>query len=235
MRDRRPKQYRVWILLFLPPVLLMALTTAAAVYFALRGHGAPEAVRAGIVGWIPYLLMLNHGILFLVYWRIVRADGATFASVGWRLPSGGESLWLEPFYGLVSGIALGFFNKLFLSPVLGRLEGLPATGSTRFSTADLDGTTLIPFLIAATLFAGIVEESIYRGYAITRLRVRMGTAWAVTVSTLLFGPLHFGLGWPGIIGSIVLGAFLAMVFLWRRNLLAAAVTHAVINVIAVLI
>ena len=153
--------------------------------------GGPEGFRAGIASWIPYLIMLNHGVLFLLYWRFVRADGLDFAAVGWRLPAGRESLLMEPFYGLVCGIALGFFNKLFLSPVLGGLEGVTATGTGRFSIADLDESTLIPFLIAGTLFAGVVEESIYRGYAITRLRVRIGTVPAVVVSTLFFGPLHY--------------------------------------------
>ncbi len=234
MPGRQARMYRVWILLLLPPVLLMALTTLVAIYYAIHGPGGPEGIRAGIAGWIPYLIMLNHGVLFLLYWRFVRADGLDFAAVGWRLPAGRESLLMEPFYGLVCGIALGFFNKLFLSPVLGRLEGVTATGTGRFSIADLDESTLIPFLIAGTLFAGVVEESIYRGYAITRLRVRIGTVPAVVVSTLFFGPLHYGLGWMGIFGTMVLGAFLAIVFLWRRNLIAAAVAHAVINLIAVL-
>lgn len=231
MADRRTREYRAWILLLLPPILWMTLYTLAAAWFAAggAGEGGPEVGE-----WFPYLLMANHALLFLLYWRFVRADGTTFASVGWRLPSGWESLWLEPFYGLVSGIALGFFNKLFLSPVLGRLEGAGANPASRFSLADLDEAALIPFLIAATLFAGIVEESIYRGYAITRLRPRMGTGWAVAVSTLLFGPLHFGLGLPGIAGAILLGLFLAIVFLWRGNLLAPVVAHAVVNAVAVL-
>lgn len=235
MAGRQTKMYRVWILLLLPPALLMALTTPVAIYYAIYGPGGSEGIRAGIASWIPYLIMLNHGMLFLLYWRFVRADGSGFAAVGWRLPAGRESLLMEPFYGLVCGIALGFFNKLFLSPVLGGLEGVTATGTGRFSIADLDESTLIPFLIAGTLFAGVVEESIYRGYAITRLRVRIGTVPAVVVSTLFFGPLHYGLGWMGIFGTMVLGAFLAIVFLWRRNLIAATVAHAVVNLIAVLL
>jgi len=49
------------------------------------------------------------------------------------------------------------------------------------------GGALLPFFVANVLLAPWVEESIYRGYAITRLRSRYNMAVAIILSCFFFG------------------------------------------------
>jgi len=127
---------------------------------------------------------------------------------------------------------LGLFGHFALEPILEIAER--TIGDYQLGSGTYIVGSRIPWLIGATVFAGIVEESIYRGYAIRRLSLRMGTGWAMVVSSVLFGPLHWGEGLWAMVGAMIDGAFLAGIFIWRRNLLTAVVAHAVINVVSIL-
>ena len=86
-------------------------------------------------------------------------------------------------------------------------------------------------VIGMTLFAGIVEESIYRGYAITVLQSRYGKSWAVIISSIFFSFFHWGEGLAGTIIAFLLGLLLGVLYLWRRNLIINGIAHATVNVV----
>jgi len=230
VKEERPKMVRVWLSLIIPPILLAIITTIVATYIGIETHGDSEAIGKGIVSSLPYILMVNHTLLFLILLGFIRSDGISLGSIGWQLPSGKKSLWLEPVVGIVTGIVLGLFGHFALEPILEIARG--TIGDYQSGIHGIGSR--IPWLIGGTIFAGIVEESIYRGYAIRRLSLRMGTGWAMVVSSILFGPLHWGLGLWGMVNAMILGAFLAGIFIWRRNLLTTAVAHAVINIVSFL-
>lgn len=84
-------------------------------------------------------------------------------------------------------------------------------------------------LVLAALLVGVVaicEETIFRGYLILRLKPLTGsTAAAVVLSTALFASGHGYEGAAGVSTVFVLGLVLAIVYVWRKSLVAPAVIH----------
>ena len=76
------------------------------------------------------------------------------------------------------------------------------------------------------LRAGVVEELCYRGYAIERLHaLGLPRGLAAGVPLLIFGVGHWTGGWANIVIALVLGAILALFFIWRRDLVANMIGH----------
>ena len=229
MEATRPEPLaRVWGMLALPPVLLLALATLLGTYFGFATHGDRRAIGAAFGRWLPWMLVLNHVLVFLALLGLLRRERLTLEAIGWR----SRALPLETLVGVASGLALGALNNFVLAPLVGLAQ---RAGDYRIFTGVAAPDSLGALLAwwgFTTVLAGIVEESVYRGYAITRLAPRLGTGGAVLVSTLFFGPLHWAYGLTAMLTDGLLGALLAGVFLWRRTLVAAAVAHAVINIVA---
>ncbi len=71
-----------------------------------------------------------------------------------------------------------------------------------------------------------VEETIFRGYLILRFReVTSNTAAAVLLSSVLFSLGHGYEGSAGVITVGVMGLVFALVYLWRRSLVAPMMMH----------
>jgi membrane protease YdiL (CAAX protease family) len=84
--------------------------------------------------------------------------------------------------------------------------------------------TWLLFLIVVR--AGVVEELCYRGYAIERLHaLGLPRGLAAGVPLLIFGVGHWTGGWANILIALVLGAMLALFFIWRRDLVANMIGH----------
>lgn len=229
---RRPRMKLVWFMLTAAPILATAVAALVAVLVGTQILRYGERTTAWFFRSVPYVLMGMHVILFLMLLALARADRITLRSLGWRLPGGSKSLWRESAVGLVSGLLLWLFSAFALIPVLelarATLGDLPMGTGPAF-VEGLIASNRIPWLVVGCVSAGIVEESLYRGYAMLGLSSRIGNGWAVVVSSFLFGVLHFGDGlWP-MFGTMVLGALLASLSRWRTNLIAPAIAHAIFN------
>ena len=82
--------------------------------------------------------------------------------------------------------------------------------------------------VFAVVTAGIVEDTLFLGYALQRLRRLIGRDWiaaavSVTVTALLHWP-HWGVG--PVLAFVVSAAIGTAFFLWRQDLLANIVAHA---------
>jgi membrane protease YdiL (CAAX protease family) len=94
------------------------------------------------------------------------------------------------------------------------------------------GTALIPFFVANVVLAPFVEENLYRGYAIPRLKQTFGLPGALLISCLSFGLLHWAGGfWYIALTGVVAGGVLGGVFVWRNNIVAAFAAHLALNLI----
>ena len=83
------------------------------------------------------------------------------------------------------------------------------------------------------LRAGVVEELCYRGYAIERLHALGLPRWvAAAVPLIIFGFGHWTGGWANIVIALVLGAILALFFIWRRDLVANMIGHWFVDFVA---
>lgn len=80
----------------------------------------------------------------------------------------------------------------------------------------------IMFFILACFLAPLVEEFTFRGVILNRLRKRWGTLTAVILSSVLFGILHFE---TAIVGAILFGVLLAVLYLKTNNILVTVSVH----------
>lgn len=89
------------------------------------------------------------------------------------------------------------------------------------------------WLITATVVrAGVVEELCYRGYAIERLSaLGLPRGLAAGIPLLIFGIGHWTGGWLNIALALILGAILALFYLWRRDLAANMIGHTLVDFI----
>jgi membrane protease YdiL (CAAX protease family) len=226
-KTRRP--VHVWLILLLPPASLGVLIFA---YVAVRGLSPAEPdTEAAIRGALPAILAINHlGLFGLLVWLLHR-DDETLSDIGWSLVRRGRNLASELIVGLLCGLGLYLLKELAVDPVRQLVAGQSPTFTSLFNfrTAQLDVA-----LAAASTGLVFVEESIYRGYALPFLAERWGTLVAVLVTSLAFGPLHWGNGLGAILFASVWGMLLAGIFLWRRNLVAGTVAHALYNLMVLL-
>jgi membrane protease YdiL (CAAX protease family) len=148
------------------------------------------------------------------------------------------SLWLKPFQWqtIVWAGALIVVNFLVLFPAtewVRRHVGLPdyATGM---------GTALaypIWLRVFAVVTAGIVEETLFRGYAVTRLLKLSGSlVLAVVLSNAVFAALHIPVWGTGPSLSFFIGGLVTTTFfVWRRDLLTMMIAHVAIDLWALVI
>jgi uncharacterized protein len=85
------------------------------------------------------------------------------------------------------------------------------------------------YFITAVFLAPIVEEIVFRGIILNRLRVRWGTGTAIIVSSVLFGILHFRMA---IVGAVVFGVCMSLVYLRTRKILITITIHFINNFFA---
>ncbi|MDX2116597.1 MAG: type II CAAX endopeptidase family protein [Planctomycetota bacterium] len=91
-----------------------------------------------------------------------------------------------------------------------------------------DMLTIVLLYVLATVWAPIVEETIFRGAMFRHLRSRMVAALAAVVSALVFGVMH-GYQWFMLMPVISLGFIFALMRERRDSLIGPVFTHAMHN------
>ena len=223
------RSLHVWLMLLLPPITLGVLIFG---YVAVRGLSPSDpATEHAVRAAIPAIIAVNHLALFALLVWLLRRNGESVRDIGWSLAAPGRTLVSELAVGLACGVALYLLKEVAVDPVRQLLVGQTPTFTSLFnfrpSELDLAMTATATSLV-------FVEESIYRGYALPFFQRRWGTLAAVLVTALAFGPLHWGNGLGAIAFATVWGVLLAGIFLWRRNLVAGTVAHALYNFLVLL-
>jgi membrane protease YdiL (CAAX protease family) len=168
-----------------------------------------------------YLLALV-GVILLV----LLAENRPLASVGWQGIGIGS---------LISGLVLAAVLMWVVHPfIMVVLRVLRLTG---FSQGLARLADLPPWsLVLAAIVAGIAEETLYRGFALTRLAEWGGsTALAAFFTTLVFAAVHQRLwGWGAAVGFVISGGVLAAFFVWQGDLLANIIAHGLTDAVGLL-
>lgn len=163
------------------------------------------------------VIFSDMALLFLVLYLVWR-NGESFLRIGWSLGEG----WQEVAWGcfLLVPVMLGATG---LEYILQRI-GLPLPTRPSFLTTwGFEQTVLASVMVAVV---AVAEETIFRGYLILRLQAITGNSgWAVFLATVFFTLGHLYQGIAGLVGVFFLGLVFAMIYLWRKSLLAPMILH----------
>ena len=143
---------------------------------------------------------------------IKMGEGLPLSSIGLGTARWGKSI----LWGFLIGIGC-----LLVGGVLVALTKF--TGGEAGKAFEKLPTWLLSLIV---LRAGVVEELCYRGYAIERLHaLGLPRGLAAGVPLAIFAVGHWTGGWANILIALVLGGMLALVFIWRRDLVANMIGH----------
>jgi membrane protease YdiL (CAAX protease family) len=231
MNSPSQKFRRVWWTLLAAPILFFLGIVAASVYFGVVTQGQNvEAIPQMVADSTPYQLVVLQIWLLFILMKSMKRDGLSWKDIGWKLQNG-QQLWREALIGAVPGIALALLYVYILSPMLTSLQQIWDYVPAGELLTTL-GASLIPFAIADVLLAPFVEESIYRGYGLTRLFGKFSQPLAIALSMFFFGILHWTGGfWYILLTGIVAGGLFAWLRLSRKNIIAPFAAHLALNIV----
>lgn len=160
------------------------------------------------LAWVFYLVLAVGGILWL---------GWSEGRIGLERFVDAERWWLDLGIGAVAGLAL-------LGVWQGARRLFPSAERLEAQLAELLGPMETSEVIGLALLSGFAEEIFFRG--------AVQGAWGWFPATVMFALLHAGPGagyriWTAF--AAVAGLALAGLMIWRGNLLAPVVTHALVN------
>jgi membrane protease YdiL (CAAX protease family) len=196
----------------------------------------PPAIRglAGPLGLPWYLWAVGGGVALLVAVGVLlRRRAQTPAAIGLG-PAPLPRVLGAALAALPLCYAAGVASALLAGTLLpGGLEAM-----TRQKAEFLRGVAVIPpgLVLPVSLFVGLYEEILFRGFLLARLRVLTGGALApVCLTTALFGLLHFPQGPVGMVQTTAVGLVLAVVVVRAGTVWPAVLAHAAIDTVSLLL
>lgn len=191
-------------------------------------------------------LALQWILLPVIFWPVIRGVRLSEAAraMGW---SGERGPLREVFAGVlwyVAGVPI-LFGAMLMTLVIAVVVDLVKQGMGQDAPPpsnpiiDLAGSgtpvTLLLLFVLASVWAPIVEESVFRGALYSFLRGTMGKAarWvsvaaSVVITALCFGALH-GYLFYLMLPVVTLGAWFAIVREWRGSIIPTITAHALHN------
>jgi membrane protease YdiL (CAAX protease family) len=205
--DRSEQLFEVSVFLFLI-VPSMALS-----FFAIKQGDIGFMVTA--IATILRDLALVCLILFFV-WH----NREAITSIGWTFRHGWKDIALGTVLFVPVFIGAGILDRLLVATGF----SAPATPQPSFLTAQGTLQFLVAFVLVVVV--AVAEETIFRGYLILRFRALLSsTTAAVVLSAVVFSLGHGYEGTSGVVTVGVLGAVYAVIYLWRKSLVAPITMH----------
>jgi uncharacterized protein len=161
-------------------------------------------------------------------WAAQLRDGGP-AGIGFTPPTGGQML-----FGAVMGVVAPILGGLLTQQLAG---DHPLTQSVSELADSAHVVMRVALLPVAVLVGPLVEEVLFRGALLARLRLALGEGWAIAVSSIVFGVIHLpDLGglWYAVPNLILVGAFCAWLRVRTRSIWPAFACHAANNSLATL-
>ncbi len=210
-----------------------ALPTIATLLLALGGPPLLTIIGRRVLGdstsvarMLPFDLML-WAMLAVVLIVIVCAERQTLASIGLRRPRVSTFIW-----GALLVLGINFLLSPAVMWVVNR-SGL--AGYERGLTQLLKLPAWYRVFLAVS--AGIVEEVLYRGYAVERLASLTGSYWlGGSIAMAAFALAHLP-GWgpgPSLV-FLVDAAAATLFYVWKRDLLALIIAHVIGDTIGLVV
>jgi membrane protease YdiL (CAAX protease family) len=166
-------------------------------------------------------------VLAAVVWIVLAWERRPLGSIGVRPFAWSSVAW---------GLGLAAVLMWVVTPLSLRLLGALRLAGFESGIASFAALPLALKLFAV-LGAGVVEETLYRGYALERLAEASGSwllAGALTLAC--FALIHLPMwGWGPVLTLFVSGAVLTAFYVWRQDLLANVVAHVVVDAMGLVV
>lgn len=211
----------------LPPATWLGLALAFGgplllVSPAARVLGAPG--RTGTAALEQLALWAVLGAVLVV---VLALEGRSLASLGLR-----PFAWSSLGWGLaLAGVLMWGVTPLALRAVAALRLGGFESGIASFARLPLW------LQLAAVAGGGVVEETLYRGYALERIAEGTGS-WALAAALVVaaFALLHLPMwGWGPVLTLLFSGGVLTAFYVWRQDLLANVVAHTVVDAMGLVV
>jgi membrane protease YdiL (CAAX protease family) len=210
----------------LSPVTLVGLVVA------LAGFELVDRLRDAM-GWTGGDALRDHLWKWVVAGAIVvvvLAEGASPASVGWRVASGGALTWQ-----VATGLGVMLGANVVLAPVWARVgDGGQSLAEGIGSFASLS----MPERLFVAFTAGTTEELTFHGYALERIAALTGNpALAGAVSFAAFTLGHLGETWDrhAVLRIAQPALLTTLLYLWFRSLPVLILVHAINDAVGLLV
>lgn len=158
-------------------------------------------------------------MLFLFIFAALFTENTGFAGIGFKKIRLLDFFWAAAFFGVAALVLSG------LASLMASL-GLPMMGEIKLLLPQDTPGRITWVLLSLT--AGICEETAFRGYLMTRIRlVGKFPNWLIPtiVSAVVFGALHAYQGLPGFIIISVYGAMFSILYIYTKSIWPGIIAH----------
>lgn len=156
------------------------------------------------------------GLIVFFVWR----NGEPVKRLGWSAGQFQREVWLGIVLFVAVFMAASLLDRFLTASGVSSSHGSLPSFLKAKSPAQYAALTLMIVVVA------FAEETIFRGYLILRLRSLTGSdLGAIVISSVIFSLGHGYEGTAGMITVFFIGAVLATVYIWRKNLVAPMVIH----------
>ena len=185
-----------------------------------------ESMTDGMRTFVLVATVLIQWMLFLLIYISTWRENTLLAGLGFKRLRLVDWAWAVSFLAAAMLILSGL--AWFLAQI-----GLPMSGEiSNLIPQDFWGRVL---WVGVSITAGVCEETAFRGYLMTRLRlVSKAKSWIIVaiVSSIIFGACHAYQGWPGFIVITVYGAMFAALYIRTGTIWPGIIAHTFQDVLA---
>ncbi|NWG02796.1 MAG: CPBP family intramembrane metalloprotease [Syntrophaceae bacterium] len=203
--------------------LFLIVPSMAISFFAIK-QGSLSFVLVSISAILRDLALVSL-ILFFI-WR--NKEPVTW--IGWTFKNSNKEIVL----GIVLFIPFSFGTDLLEKGLQAVRFSVPSTPLPSFLAARGMAEFLLAFVLV--VIVALAEETIFRGYLILRFKdVTASPTVAVLLSAGVFSLGHGYEGSSGVITVGVMGMVFALIYMWRKSLVAPIVMHFLQDFIGIVI
>lgn len=132
--------------------------------------------------------------------------------------------------------ALTAFVVWIATPIAMGFVAAVGLGSIDAEIADFSSLPL-SLKAVSVVTAGVVEETLFRGYATERLAAPLGGIWRATLLSHIAFALVHGAVWGagGVLLVFCTGIPFAIAYAWRRDLVANVLAHVAVDAVGLLL
>jgi membrane protease YdiL (CAAX protease family) len=163
-------------------------------------------------------------LLVMILW-IYFVEKRTITSIGWKKLTRKMTF-------VAIGLGLVLFIVFGISTMVIQKLGLELNQEI----AEMISGKSLPVLFLLVLRAAVVEEVLYRGYAIERINELTKSKWvAGLVPLIMFMLIHLTWGIGHLLFIFIAGGLLTLMYVSKRNLGLNIIAHFTVDVIALLV